>query len=1017
VEERCEDTVEGTGTSQEHVGGANGFALINLVLMINRSGSQIREDFLRFFEGKGHRRVHSSSLVPVNDPTLLFTNAGMNQFKDVFLGNEKRDYMRAASSQKCVRAGGKHNDLENVGFTRRHHTFFEMLGNFSFGDYFKKDAIAYAWELLTSNHDHCFGIDPSRLYVTIFEGDAKVPRDDEAERFWIEIGVPKERIFGMSAKDNFWQMGDTGPCGPCSEIFYDMGVEAAEEAGVDKPFPLDDQRYVEIWNLVFMQFDRSSDGTLTPLPKPSIDTGMGLERIAAVLQGVLSNFETDLFTPLIKRAEELTGHKVEADSAVDDRSRASLRIIADHARAATFLISDGVNPANEGRGYVLRKILRRGIRHGRLLGQEKPFMYEMVFAVRDEMQVAYPELKETAERVSKVVLAEEEQFARVLELGSRNLNQTLEQTRIDNEIQKQKLAQALEQTLTAKEIEIYKFLHEMQMKYNLQCVIKKAGIWNSHPVDFYDFSASIALLREKLPNDAPERQTLDKILRPTFDGRKAFALYETFGMPLDFMVDAARDAGIEFDQAGFDVAKEEEQQRARASWKGGSKKSAAPVYRELPKTEFEGYSTLRVDGAKVLALVKDGVGVPELKAGELGEVVLDATSFYADSGGQVGDQGWLYSGDHNLVVAEVSGATKPVQGVFAHKVRANHTIAVGDTVDTVVDGAVRAATTRNHTGTHLLHAALREVLGKHVKQAGSLNDATRLRFDFSHFTGVAEEELREVEEIVNRQVMGNTKVETLVDVPIDVAVNELGAMALFGEKYGEKVRVVKIGDFSTELCGGIHTGATGEIGVIKVVGEGSVSSGVRRVEAVSGTGALHEFRRDFEVARVVGAMVGSTVAEGVTPAEALRARIAAQEEEMKKLRRELDAVRMKAASSSLSDAGASAVEVKGVKVLAQRVDGVEKAQMRELVDSLRVKLGSGVVVLGAAVDGKVSLIVGVTKDLTSRAQAGKIAGLLATQVGGKGGGRPDLAEAGGSDVGSLDAALKSAAEVVGGLLG
>src|ERR1700760_2310598 len=709
-----------------------------------RSGSAIREDFLRFFEGKlsatgaGHRRVHSSSLVPANDPTLLFTNAGMNQFKDVFLGAEQRAYTRATTSQKCVRAGGKHNDLENVGFTRRHHTFFEMLGNFSFGDYFKKDAIAHAWELLTSNHDHCFGIDPSRLYVTIFEGDAKVPRDDEAEKFWIEIGVPKERIFGMSAKDNFWQMGDTGPCGPCSEIFYDMGVEAAEEAGVDKPFPLDEQRYVEIWNLVFMQFDRSSDGTLTPLPKPSIDTGMGLERVAAVLQGVLSNFETDLFTPLIKRAEELTGHKVEPEHEVDERSRASLRIIADHARAATFLISDGVLPANDGRGYVLRKILRRGIRHGRLLGQEKPYMHEMVFAVRDEMQVAYPELKETAERVSKVVLAEEQQFARTLELGLKQMN---------------------EETLRS--------------------------------------------------------------------GALSFRLYETFGMPLDFMVDAARDAGIAFDHTGFDAAKEEEQQRARASWKGGSQKSAAPVYRELPKTEFEGYSTLRVDGAKVLALVKDGIGVPELKGGELGEVVLDATSFYADSGGQVGDQGWLYSEDHNSVVADVSGATKPVQGVFAHKVRANQTIAVGDTVDTVVDAATRVATTRNHTGTHLLHAALREVLGKHVKQAGSLNDATRLRFDFSHFAGVADEELQEVEDIVNRQVMGNTKVETLVDVPIDVAVNELGAMGLFGEKYGEKVRVVRIGDFSTELCGGIHTGATGEIGAITVVGEGAGSSGVR----------------------------------------------------------------------------------------------------------------------------------------------------------------------------------------------
>jgi alanyl-tRNA synthetase len=920
-------------------------ALINLVLMIYRSGSQIREDFLRFFEGKGHRRVHSSSLVPANDPTLLFTNAGMNQFKDVFLGNEKRDYTRAASSQKCVRAGGKHNDLENVGFTRRHHTFFEMLGNFSFGDYFKKDAIAYAWELLTSNNDHCFGIDKSKLYCTIFEGDAKVPRDDEAERLWIETGMPKDRIFGMGAKDNFWQMGDTGPCGPCSEIFYDLGIEAAEEPGVDKPFPDDEQRYVEIWNLVFMQFDRSSDGTLTPLPKPSIDTGMGLERVSAVLQGVLSNFETDLFTPLIRRAEELTGHKVEPEHEVDDRSRASLRIIADHSRAATFLISDGVNPANDGRGYVLRKILRRGIRHGRLLGQEKPFMHEMVFAVRNEMQVAYPELKESAERVSRVVLAEEQQFARVLETGAMNLDSAI---------------------------------------------------------------ADAKLRYEAFANE-------QKFERATLEGPIAFRMYETFGLPLDFMVDAARDAGIEFDQVGFDRAKEEEQQRARASWKGGSQKSAAPVYRELPKTEFAGYTALRVDGARVLALVKDGIGVPELKGGETGEIVLDATSFYADSGGQIGDVGWLYSGDHNSIVAEVSGATKPVQGVFAHKVRANQTIAVGDRVDAVVDATTRSATIRNHTGTHLLHAGLREVLGKHVKQAGSLNDATRLRFDFSHFAGVAEEALQEVEDIVNRQVLGNTKVETLVDVPIDVAVNELGAMALFGEKYGERVRVVKIGDFSTELCGGIHTGATGEIGLIKIVGEGSVSSGVRRVEAVSGTGALNEFRRDFDVAKVVGSLVGSS-SESVTPADALRHRIAAQEEEMKKLRRELDAVRMKSASASLSDAGALAVEVNGVKVLAQRVDGLEKSQMRELVDSLRGKLGSGVVVLGAAVEGKVSLIVGVTKDLTTRVQAGKIVGLLATKVGGKGGGRPDLAEAGGSDVGSLDAALQSSPEVVAGLL-
>ncbi len=993
------------------------------MLMIYRSGSQIREDFLRFFEGKAHRRVHSSSLVPANDPTLLFTNAGMNQFKDVFLGLEKREYTRAVSSQKCVRAGGKHNDLENVGFTRRHHTFFEMLGNFSFGYYFKKDAIAYAWELLTSNHDHCFGINPEKLYVTIWNGEGisglDQGPDDDARKFWIEVGVPVERIFEMSAKDNFWQMGETGPCGPCSEIYYDMGLAAADTPGVDLPFPQDEQRYVEIWNLVFMQFDRFADAPvktehgafqasgfrLRELSNKSIDTGMGLERVAAVLQGVLSNFETDLFTPLIERAEELTGRRPTSQNRDvghpdTERDSASLRIIADHARAATFLISDGVNPANDGRGYVLRKILRRGIRHGRLLGQEKPFMYEMVFAVRDEMAVAYPELKETAERVSKVVLAEEEQFARVLETGSKQLQRALSFARLDTFSDQFDFAFGLGKV--SSEIEIAYDKHGEQ------------GVTEAIPKIYPPAVAEVLLAKWK--------ELLS--LQPILDGKRAFSLYETFGLPLDFIVDAARDAGVLFDMEGFERAKEEEQQRARASWKGGSQKSATPVYRELPKTEFEGYSALRVDGARVLALVRDGIGVPELRGGETGEVVLDATSFYADSGGQVGDVGWLYSGDHNAVVAEVSGATKPVQGVFAHRVRANQTIAVGDTVDTVVDAMTRAATTRNHTGTHLLHAALREVLGKHVKQAGSSVDAARLRFDFSHFTGVAEEELQEIEDIVNRQVMANAKVETLVDVPIDVAVNELGAMALFGEKYGERVRVVTIGGpggFSTELCGGIHTGATGEIGLIKIVAEGSVSSGVRRVEAVSGTGALTEFRRDFDVARVVGQMVGSS-SEGVMPADALRQRIASQDEEMKKLRRELEQARMKAASSSLSDAGALAVEVKGVKVLAQRVDGLggsqeAKAQMRSLVDSLRGKLGSGVVVLGAAAEGKVSLIVGVTKDLTSRVQAGKVVGLLAAQVGGKGGGRPDLAEAGGSDVGSLDAALQGAAEVVGGLLG
>ena len=894
-----------------------------------RSGNQIRELFLKFFEEKGHRRVHSSSLVPANDPTLLFTNAGMNQFKDVFLGLEQRDYNRAASSQKCVRAGGKHNDLENVGFTRRHHTFFEMLGNFSFGDYFKREAIAFAWELVTS--EKWFGLPKDRLYVTIFKGENGVPRDEEAHAYWLEH-VPAERIFEMGMKDNFWQMGDTGPCGPCSEIFYDMGVDASETPGKDLPFGQDDARYVEIWNLVFMQFDRSAQGELVLLPKPSIDTGAGLERVAAVLQGKLSNFETDLFVPLIEKAAELTHTKG------DMVGNPSLRIIADHARAATFLISDGVLPVNEGRGYVLRKILRRGIRHGRLLGQNDPFMYQMVYAVRDEMAGAYPELKESADRISKVVMVEERQFARVMETGLVRLEQ--------------------------------------------------------------DF--------------APLLATKKGTASVTYPGAKAFHLYETYGLPLDFMVDAARDQGLEFDLTGFEAARAEEQARARASWKGATKASASPAYRELPKTTFEGYTQLVSTNCEVLAIVRDGVGVPAAQPGEEVEIVLDHTSFYADSGGQVGDHGWLRSDDHNTVVADVLGCTQPVQGVRAHRVRVKQPIALGMRVDTVVDAEFRDATRRNHTGTHLLHAALREVLGTHVKQAGSLVSPSRLRFDFSHFAAVADEELQDIEDIVNRQVLGNTKVQTLVDVPIDVAVNEYKAMALFGEKYGGRVRVVKIGDFSTELCGGTHTGATGEIGLLKLTGEASVSSGVRRVEAVSGMGALGEFRRGYEAAQFATQVAG---AGDSTPADALRQRFTAQEDEIKRLRRELDQARMKTAASSVASATDQAIEIKGVKVLSQRVAALDRGQMRTLVDNLRNKLGSGVVVLGsAAEDGKVALIVGVTKDLTGRVQAGKIVGQIAQRVGGSGGGRPDLAEAGGKDATQLDAALADAPEVVSNLL-
>ncbi len=935
-----------------------------------RTGSEIREMFLSFFESKGHRRVHSSSLVPHHDPTLLFTNAGMNQFKDVFLGLEQRDYSRATTSQKCVRAGGKHNDLENVGFTRRHHTFFEMLGNFSFGDYFKRDAIAYAWELVTS--PEWFGMPKDKLYVTIFKGEGAVPRDAEAHGYWLEQGVPAERIFEMGMKDNFWQMGDTGPCGPCSEIFYDLGIEASE-TGEDKPFGEDDQRYVEIWNLVFMQFDREClswgvgedllptclEAKLHNLPKPSIDTGAGLERVASVLQGKLSNYDTDLFTPLIARAASLT--KTPYGDGISSTD-ASLRIIADHARAATFLINDGVLPANEGRGYVLRKILRRGIRHGRLLGQQEPFMFQMVYAVRDEMQVAYPELTENAERIAKVVEAEERQFARVLEIALEQL-----QVHIESNIEEQRL---FETPSTA---------------------------------------------RSALVNEGFKRIGAPSSPLGVLKGKAAFHLYETYGLPLDFMVDAARDAGIDFDLTGFEEARAEEQARARASWKGGSKASASPAYRDLPKTIFDGYTSLQDTSAAVLAIVKDGVGADSAAVGDDVEIVLDHTTFYADSGGQVGDHGWLYSDDHNTIVADVHGCTKPVQGIFAHKCTVRQPIKVGQRVDTVVDQTYRDATRRNHTGTHLIHAALREVLGPHVKQAGSLVSDNRLRFDFSHFAPVADEELQDIEDRINKQVLGNTTVQTLVDVPIDVAVNEYHAMALFGEKYGDKVRVVKIGDYSTELCGGTHTSATGEIGLIKLTGESSVASGVRRIEALTGLGALGEFRRGYDVAQVAAQLTGASES---TPADALRHKLSAQEEELKKLRRELDQARMKSAASSVSSAGDNAVDVNGVKVLAQRVEALDRGQMRTLVDNLRNKLGSGVVALGAATeDGKVALIVGVTKDLTAKLQAGKIVGLLAQKVGGAGGGRPDLAEAGGKDPSQLDATLASAAELVRTLLG
>jgi alanyl-tRNA synthetase len=941
------------------------------------TGSEIRRKFLDFFVQKGHKEVHSSSLVPANDPTLLFTNAGMNQFKDVFLGLEKRDYTRATTSQKCVRAGGKHNDLENVGFTNRHHTFFEMLGNFSFGDYFKKDGIAYAWELIAA--PQWFGIPKDKLYVTIFKGEAGIARDAEAYDLWVAQGVPKDRIYEMGLKDNFWQMGDTGPCGPCSEIHYDMGPSASEQGHTDCAFTCDCGRYVEIWNLVFMQFDRDANGKLNPLPRPSIDTGMGLERLAAVLQGRISNYDTDLFTPLIKRASELTGtgHGGTVASAVraepssagspSRRSAASLRVIADHSRAATFLISDGVLPSNEGRGYVLRKIIRRAITHGRLLGQTKSFLHEMVFAIRDLMQDAYPELKETSERVSKAVQAEENRFAHTLDLGL------------------QKLGEDLAPLVAEKHLAANPGTTLDELKKLFGSEVSCEG-WGSM---------------------APRS-------KPVYPGEKAFRLYDTFGMPLDFMQDAARDQGVEFDQEGFDRAMAEQRARARASWKGAAKQTANPAYQQLPKSEFEGYRQTRSDSCEVLAVIHNGQGAQELKPGDEGEIILDHTPFYAESGGQVGDRGWLYSEDHNAVVAEVKGCYAPIQGVRAHQVIAKQTIRVGDKVDAVVNTEIRQSTMRNHTATHLLHAGLREVLGKHVKQAGSLVAPNHLRFDFSHFTAVEDEELQDIEDIINREVLRNQKVETIAEVPIEVAINQYKAMALFGEKYGDRVRVVKIGNFSTELCGGTHTDATGEIGLIKILKEGSVSSGVRRVEAVTGQGSLQHFRKDHQLEGLVASITSHS--DAASPAEALKLELEKKDAEIKRLARELDQARMKSASSSTANIGDRVKEVKGVKVLAHRVDNLERPQMRTLVDQLRDKIGSGVVVLGSASNGNVSLIVGVTKDVTGRVQAGKVIGPVAEKVGGKGGGRPDLAEAGGKDAGALDAALDGAYGVVESLL-
>ena len=914
------------------------------------TGNEIREKFLEFLESKGHRRVRSSSLVPHGDPTLLFTNAGMNQFKDVFLGLEKRDYTRATTAQKCVRAGGKHNDLENVGFTKRHHTFFEMLGNFSFGDYFKKDAIAFAWELITS--PQWFGTPKDKLYVTVFGGaevapGSKLGVDEEAQEFWLGQQVPVERIFAIPGlKDNFWAMGDTGPCGPCSEIHYDMGPDASDEGHTDCKFPCDCGRYVELWNLVFMQFNRDTSGTLTPLPRPCVDTGMGLERLAAALQGVISNYETDLFVPLIDRAAKLTSIDETKELAAEEHkhSAASLRVIADHARATAFLITDGVLPSNEGRGYVLRKIMRRAIRHGRLLGATKPFLKGMVVTVRELMGEAYPELLEpAADRVPDIVLAEEIRFGRTLDIGLRKLEEELK-------------------PLAAKPGSVYA-------------------------------------------------------------GESAFRLYDTYGLPMDFILDAARDLGVQFDEAGFEKAMHEQRTRARASWKGGSKESANPAFAKLAetfKTEPDFYCANHAKDCRIEAIMltsgahradtKNG-RVSELKPGETGEVVLDRTVIYAESGGQMADTGAFYDSSELLQLAEVTGAFYPVAGLIAHKIKAKETLRAGDRVTVIADADRRARIMRNHTGTHLIHAALRNILGNHVKQAGSLNAPERLRFDFSHFAPVGSDELHDIEQQVNEEIRLNTQLETGI-MSLEEALNS-GALAFFGDKYPESnVRVVTISDpraprgfYSKELCGGTHVGRIGDIGVLKIVSEESVAAGVRRIEAVTGVGALEHYQHQAQTLRELASRLN--VGE-----DTLLASVEKLSQTARTLEKELGEQKRKGALNQLDDLFSHAQIIKGVKVVIGEVANVDREGLRQLVDSLRQKLGSGIVALGMPEEGKVALIAGVTKDLTAKVHAGKLIQALAKQVGGSGGGRPDLAEAGGKDT----SALKSALQSVPGLL-
>ncbi|EPI0661968.1 alanine--tRNA ligase [Klebsiella quasipneumoniae] len=866
---------------------------------MSKSTAEIRQAFLDFFHSKGHQVVASSSLVPHNDPTLLFTNAGMNQFKDVFLGLDKRNYSRATTAQRCVRAGGKHNDLENVGYTARHHTFFEMLGNFSFGDYFKQDAIKYAWELLTG--ENWFALPKEKLWVTVYE------TDDEAFDIWAnEVGVPRERIIRIGdnkgapfASDNFWQMGDTGPCGPCTEIFFDHGDHIW--GGPPGSPEEDGDRYIEIWNIVFMQFNRQADGTMEPLPKPSVDTGMGLERIAAVLQHVNSNYDIDLFRDLIASVAKVTG--------ATDLTNKSLRVIADHIRSCAFLIADGVIPSNENRGYVLRRIIRRAIRHGNMLGAKDTFFWKLVAPLIAVMGSAGEELKQQQAQVEQVLKTEEEQFARTLERG-------------------------------------------------------------------------LALLDEEL----------SKLKGDTLDGETAFRLYDTYGFPVDLTADVCRERNIKVDEAGFEAAMEEQRRRARESSGFGADYNA--MIRVDGASEFKGYDRLELNG-KVTALFIDGKAVDSVSAGQEAVVILEQTPFYAESGGQVGDKGELKGAGFSFAVSDTQ---KYGQAIGHIGKVASGSLKVGDAVQADVDEARRQRIRLNHSATHLMHAALRQVLGTHVAQKGSLVNDKALRFDFSHFEAMKPEEIRAVEDLVNAQIRRNLAIETNI-MDIDAA-RASGAMALFGEKYDDRVRVLQMGDFSTELCGGTHAARTGDIGLFRITSESGTAAGVRRIEAVTGEGAIAMLHaQSDQLSDIAQLLKGDSHNLG----EKVRAAL----ERTRQLEKELQQLKEQAAAQESANLSSKAEEINGVKLLVSELAGVEPKMLRTMVDDLKNQLGSTVVVLATVADGKVSLIAGVSKDVTDRVKAGELVGMVAQQVGGKGGGRPDMAQAGGTDASALPAALAS----------